>query len=112
MAEDARSSSLRRAARRSRVELVDLDVQGYAVVGDDRDRRERRLPNGVSSPSRRPIARLLAGDAERRAGGGDAGRTGGDPEDPAAGAHASIVSRASASTYRRVIRPPIRVTIS
>ena len=94
------------------VELVDLDVEGYAVVGDDRHRprvqaAERRLVAVAAADGA-----ALPADADRRAGGGQADGTGGGPEDAAAGAHESIVPRASESTYRRVNRPPILVTIS
>ena len=94
------------------IELVDLDHEGDAVVGDDRDRSR------VQAPERRRVAlaaadgAALPADADRGAGRGQPDGTGGGPEDAAAGAHASIVSCASESTYRRVNRPPILVTIS
>ena len=101
-----------RSSLEVRVELVDLDVEGYAVVGHDRDRpraqaAERRRVD-VAAADRA----ALPADADRRSGRGQADGTGGGPEDPAAGAHCSILSRASESTYRRVNRPPILVTIS
>ena len=90
-------------------ELVDLDVEGYAVVGDDRDRRgpqrpERRLVPGAAARDD-PAA---AGDADGGAGHGDTDSAGGDSCEPATDAH----SVSSSCTWRRTIRPPIRVTIS
>ena len=110
MAED--QGELARPLLQVRVELVDLDDEGDAVVGDDRHRWR------VQAPERRRVAlaaadgAALPADADRRAGRGQPDGTGGGPEDAAASAHASIVSCASESTYRRVNRPPILVTIS
>ena len=91
--------------------LVDLGVQREPVVGDHRDRV------GAQAAELDPVADVPVGDlpAALHQAGGDpggrqAGRAGGDPEDPAARPHR--VSSAS-PTWRRGIRPlPIRVTIS
>jgi hypothetical protein len=93
------------------VDLVDLDVERHSVLGDDRhrlgpQRPERDLLAGPSADRA-----LLAGEADRAAGRRDADRARDGPDDPHAQAHPSSRS-CSLSTYRRVIRPPILVTIS
>ena len=94
--------------------LVDLDVQVERVVGHDDPRR------AVQLAERDPLARgavaddpVLARDADRAGGGGQAGRADDGAEDAALDAHrVPPRSSSSLSTWRRTNRPPIRVTIS
>ena len=81
------------AAGHRGVELVDLDVQGYAVVGDHGQRlgAERAERRAVPDPAAGDDAAPL-GDAQDGAGRRDADRAGRDPEDPAGGAHCSTPS--------------------
>ncbi len=89
-----------------RLGLVDLDVQRDAVGGHHRDRArvqraERDVPaRGVADPP------LAARHRDGGAGGSDADGATEGAEDPALGAHPVP------PTYLRVIRPPMRVTIS
>ena len=70
------------------VELVDLDVQGHAVVGDHGDRGRVQRPQGHVASGGRVDAPLLAHHAHGGAGRGDAEGTTDGSDDPAAGAHA------------------------
>ena len=99
-----RVAERRRAAGRPVGELVHLDVERYAVVGDDRDRRgpqrpERRLVAGAAARDD-PAA---AGDADGGAGDGDADRAGGDSCELATDAHAvsSSCARSGGPSGRR-----------
>jgi hypothetical protein len=91
------------------VHLVDLDVQWHSVVRDDRDRcRAERAERDVLTGPAADRA-LLTGQRDRAAGGSDAERTCDRADDTAADARHHVTSL---STYVRVIRPPILVTIS
>ena len=70
-----------------RVELVDLDEEGDAVVGDDRHRSRAQAPERRRVALAAADGAALPADADRRAGRGQADGTGGGPEDAAAGAH-------------------------
>ena len=76
---------------------------------------DRRLPNGVSSMTRAPDLPAPTGDVRRGTGERDARRTRGDPGDPSrrgSSVRPLCSVSVSLSTCRRVIRPPILVTIS
>ena len=89
--------------------LVDLDVQVERVVGDDDSPRAPQLAE-LDLLAGDPVADdpALPGDADRAGGGGQAGRADDGAEDTALDAHRV----SSLSTWRRVSRPPIRVTTS
>ena len=94
-------------------ELVHLDMERYAVVGHDRDRRRPQRPEDglVTGPAvgDDPAA---AGDADGGAGHGDTDGAGGHSCELATDAHSVSSSLTCSLTCRRTIRPPIRVTIS
>ena len=92
-------------------ELVDLDVERDAVVGDDGDRRraqraERRAVAGAAAGD----DPAPAGDLDGRTGHRDAHRAGGDSRDPAS--HVTAHPGHSFVDVAATIRPPILVTIS
>jgi hypothetical protein len=73
-----------------RVQLVDLDVQGHAVIGHDGERVGAQRPERclVARPAPGNDAATL-GDAQRSPGRGDTDSAGRHPEDAAGGAHRS-----------------------
>jgi hypothetical protein len=92
-------------------------VQVDGVVGDDHARRAVQLPEGdLLARGAMADDAVLAGDAHRARGRGQAGCAHDGAEDAAPGAQRAVPPESSAdtsvSTCRRVSRPPIRVTIS
>ena len=98
------------ASALGRRQLVHLDMEGYAVLRDDRDRRRAQRPElgGVAHPAVGDDPAAVR-DPGGGTGDGQPGCPGGVREGAATQAHAGASSE---STIRRVNRPPIRVTIS